>query len=207
MDYNPSANNAFQRMLATMNGLADLFLRAKHWQLFLLLFVFPILVELAATGYMPTTLRSWRDLGPGGLVCLGLMWIAMLCLIAWLWAMGSFLNSLQKPGLTLKLPLFRVALLYPPVYGVVFFLADLPAKAVFPLHLFALFCVLYCFYFVAKSLATVNTGRQVSFRDYGKYLLLLYFFPIGVWRIQPRINQLRGQDRNAPVVDGRSPGK
>src|SRR6476646_6422976 len=59
-------------MLATMNGLADLFLRAKHWRLFLLLFVFPTLVELAATGYMPITLRSWRDLGPGGFIYLGL---------------------------------------------------------------------------------------------------------------------------------------
>jgi hypothetical protein len=189
-------------MLATMNGLADFFLRAKHWQLFLLLFVLPILVEIAAIGYLPTTMRSWRDLGPGGLIFLGLMWIDMLCLIAWLWAMGSFLNSLQKPGLTLKLPLFRVALLYPPVYGVVFFLADLPAWAVLPLHLFALFCLFYCFYFVAKSLATVNKERQVSFSDYGKYLFLLYFFPIGVWLIQPRINQLRGQSRNATVVGG-----
>ena len=185
-------------------GLANLFLRAKHWQLFLLLFVFPTLVQLTAIGYRTTTLRSWKDLGPGGFIYLGLMWIAMLCLIAWLWAMGSFLNHLQNPGVRLKRPFFLVALLYPPVYGTVFFFADLPSKVILPLHLFAIFCLIYCFYFVAKSLATVRKGRQVSFSDYGKYLLLLYFFPIGVWSIQPRINQLRGQNRNAQAVDGQS---
>jgi|SRR5215467_8723526 len=193
-----------ERKLATMNRLADFFLRARHWQLFLLLFVFPTLVEVTAIGYMPTTLRSWRDLGPGGFIYLGLMLFDMLCLIAWLWAMGSFLNPLQKPGVRLKLPFFCFALLYPPVYGIAFFLADLPSKAVLPLHLFAIFCLLYCFYFVAKSLATVNKGRQVSFSDYRKYLFLLYFFPIGVWSIQPRINQISGQNRNAKVVDGRT---
>lgn len=191
-------------MLATMNGLADLFLRAKHWQLFLLLFIFPTLVELTATGYMPTTWQSWRDLGPGGFVYLGLMSIYMFCFLGWLWAMGTFLNLLQEPNVRLRLTLFRVALLYPPVYGTVFFIADLPVRAVLPLHLFAIFCLLYCFYFVAKTLATVNKDRQVSFRDYGKYLFLLYFFPIGLWSIQPRINQLRAQNGNAQLVDGRS---
>jgi len=163
-----------------MNGLADLFLRAKHWQLFLLLFVFPTVVEFAAIGYVPSRLRSWRDLGAGGLIYLGLMLIYLLCFIAWLWAMGSFLNALQKPAARLKQPLFRVALVYPPIYGIVFFLANLPSKAVLPLHLFAILCLLYCFYFVAKSLATVNKGKQVSSSDYRKYLFLLYFFPIGV---------------------------
>jgi hypothetical protein len=184
-----------------MKDLADLFLRAKDWQLFLLLFVIPVVLEVSATGYIPASIRSWRELRPGGFVHIGLMFAGILCLVAWLWALGSFLNPLQKPGVRLKLPFFRAALIYPPVYTIVFFAVFFtsgpPFQVVLPLHLSAIFCLLYSFYFVARSLVTVNKGKQVSFSDYARVLVLLYFYPIGIWSIQPRINQLYAQNRNS----------
>ena len=63
-------------------------------------------------------------------------------------------------------------------------------QVVFPLHLFATFCFFYVFYFVAKSLVTVNKRKEVFIGDYAKSWILLCLFPIGVWFIQPRINQL-----------------
>jgi hypothetical protein len=183
-----------------MRAFTNLFLRAKHWQLFLLLFAVPTVLEFIATEYIPTPIRSWREVGPGGLVYFCLMLLDMLCFIAWLWAMGSFLNSLQKQGVKLKLSFFRLALIYPPVYVVVFLAAfntpELPIQVVLPLHVVAISCLLYCFYFVARSLVIVNKGREVSFRDYAKNLILLYFFPIGIWMIQPRINQLFAENKN-----------
>ena len=183
-----------------MRPLANLFLRAKHWQLFFLLVVVPFVLEVSATEYIPTPIRSWRDVGPGRLIYFGLMYIDMLCFVGWLWAMGSFLNSIQKQGVKLKLSFFRLALIYPPVYVVVFLAAfntpELPIQVVLPLHVLAIFCLLYCFYFVARSLATVNKGKEVAFTDYAKPLILLYFFPIGIWSIQPRINQLYAENRN-----------
>jgi hypothetical protein len=177
--------------------LANFFLRAKHWQLFLLLCVVPTILEFTAAGYMPTTFRFWRDLGPVSFLFLGLMFVDMLCLFAWLWAMGSFLIALQKPVVRLKLSFFRIALIYAPVYGIAFFAVLLtyepPVQAVLPLHLFAMYCMFYIFYFVARSLATVNKGKEVFFSDYAKPLILLLLYPIGVWRIQPRINQLYAQ--------------
>jgi hypothetical protein len=94
----------------------------------------------------------------------------------------------------MNLSFFRVALVFVPVYLAVFFpvvlIAEPPSQIIAPLHLFATFCIFYAFYFVARSLVTVNKGRQVSFGDYAKPLILLLLFPIGVWSIQPRINQL-----------------
>jgi hypothetical protein len=71
-----------------MSALVNFFLRARHWQIFLLVFVVPTIVEIAATDYVPTTIRSWRDLGEGGLVYLGLMLLDAFCLLAWLWGNG-----------------------------------------------------------------------------------------------------------------------
>jgi hypothetical protein len=184
-----------------MRAVANFFLRARHWQIFLLIFVLPTIVEIAAMDYIPTTIRSWRDLGQGGFVYLSLMLLDTLCLLAWLWAMGSFLNSVQNPAFRLKPWFFRVALIYAPIYMLISFPIFLtpglgPVETVLPLHLFAIFCMFYIFYFVAKSLVIVNKGRQVAFGDYAKSLILLFLFPIGVWRIQPRINQLYAQSRN-----------
>src|SRR5215469_18900417 len=101
-----------------MTALFSFFLRAKHWQLFLLLFLVPTILEIATAAYLPETLRSLNDLG--GLVYLGLWFIATACIFVWLWAMGSFLNSIQKLGVRMNLFL-RVALVFVPVYLAVFF--------------------------------------------------------------------------------------
>ncbi|MGC2891699.1 MAG: hypothetical protein WB627_21745, partial [Candidatus Acidiferrum sp.] len=92
------------------------------------------------------------------------MVLFMLCLVAWLWSMGSFLNSIQQPTPKLRLGFFRFALLYPTVYVLIFsalFGASKPVllALIFPLHFFAMFCLFYNFYFVSKSLAVVETGK------------------------------------------------
>ena len=46
----------------------------------------------------------------------GLTYINMLFLLAWLWAMGSFLNSIVEPALRLGIGFFRFALIYPVIY-------------------------------------------------------------------------------------------
>ena len=62
--------------------------------------------------------------------------------------------------------------------------------AVLPLHFFALYCLFYLWQFVAKNLAIAEKGKEVEFPQYMWLFLLLWFFPIGIWFLQPRINQL-----------------
>lgn len=69
-----------------------------------------------------------------------------------------------------------------------------PSLAIFagfvPLHLFSMFCIFYCLYFNAKALKTVEWQNTVTFSDFAGEFFLIWFFPIGVWIIQPRINKL-----------------
>jgi hypothetical protein len=51
-------------------------------------------------------------------------------------------------------------------------------------------CLIYVLYFVAKSLVLTNKRRHVTLGDYAWSLFLLWVSPLGVWMIQPRINQL-----------------
>lgn len=59
-----------------------------------------------------------------------------------------------------------------------------------PFHLFAMVCMFYDLYFVSKSLVLAETSKPVSFYDYAGPFFLLWFFPLGIWVIQSRINRL-----------------
>jgi hypothetical protein len=59
-----------------------------------------------------------------------------------------------------------------------------------PLNFIAMFCIVYCLYFIAKVLKTVELQRPVRFGEFARELFLIWFFPIGIWIIQPRINKL-----------------
>ena len=181
-----------------MRAVTNFFLRAKHWQIFFLLFGIGYIGGAAALLLPLANARSPEDLLRVNLPFGVVMVLSMFCLVAWLWSIGSFLNSIGQPALRLKLGFFRFALLYPAVYIIVFlvlFGTTKPAviAVIFPLHFFAMFCLFYDLYFVSKSLALIETGKLVSFYDYAGSFFLLWFFPIGVWFIQPRINRLYAQ--------------
>jgi hypothetical protein len=64
------------------------------------------------------------------------------------------------------------------------------AAAIVPVHLFSMFCMFYCLYFISKELKAVEWQRPVTFSVYTGEFFLIWFFPIGIWFIQPRINKL-----------------
>lgn len=58
-----------------------------------------------------------------------------------------------------------------------------------PLHLLSMFGILYSIYFSAKTFKTVELQRNVQFSDFAGEFFLIWFYFIGVWIIQPKINQ------------------
>jgi hypothetical protein len=180
-----------------MRGVTGFFLRAKHWQLFLVLVGLTSVAEVAG---IVASVRSPTDIRPGPAVTI-LMTAGMLCFLGWFWALGSFLNSVVSPQLRPARGFFRFAVVYPALY-VPLFLVVFPFSnpstfaIILPLHFLCMGCLLYAMYFVSKNLALVETARKVRFYDYAGPFFLLWFFPIGIWIVQPRINRLyasRGQ--------------
>jgi hypothetical protein len=100
--------------------------------------------------------------------------------------------------LRLSVRSFRWALIYPLAYGAVFavLLTSQPEPTpdvfglIVPLHLLAMYCMFYDLHFVAKSLRIAELRRAVTFSDYGAVFFLLWFYPIGIWFVQPRINAM-----------------
>ena len=201
-----------------MNRASQFCLRAKHWQIFLLLFLVSVGQFVGSIAIMVASPSS-EELGRGQLVGLGLLdGLLALVFLSYLWFAGSFLCSVTPQDLRPGLSFFRVAIFYPIVMAVMayatapFSLSGRPWPfGVFTaLSLFAFVCGIYDINFVSKALAMAETGDPKVLGDYsGIFFLFLFFFPIGVWFIQPRINRLYADRKNAPQKglfrgDGRS---
>lgn len=69
--------------------------------------------------------------------------------------------------------------------------------------LFSWICVIYFAYLPAKMLAAIRNQEKVYLSDYIGIFFLFLFFPIGVWFIQPRLNEIFGRetaiDPNTPL--------
>lgn len=59
-----------------------------------------------------------------------------------------------------------------------------------PMHLYCFFSFFYAIRFTSKAIASIENNRNVDIGYYGTYMAGLFFFPIGIWWIQPKINKI-----------------
>ena len=184
------------------------------WQtlaVFILVFGVYFVGQMALVGSILASPRSQEVFSKGGLFAGLVMTLSTLGLFVWFWSLGSYFNSIVLPELRVKSVFFRVALIYPPFY-LVFFIATFQSSSpglfglIIPLHLFALVCIFYLLYFVSKSLVLAERGKPASFYDYAGPFFLLWFFPVGIWIVQPRVNRLYSERKNAEPPIEMPPG-
>lgn len=59
-----------------------------------------------------------------------------------------------------------------------------------PLHLYMMASLIYIFYSSAKVLSSCIDGKQADFgRSFG-YFMGFWFFPVGIWFIQPKVQNI-----------------
>src|SRR5260370_24317437 len=164
-----------------MNTVARFFLRAKHWQMFSLFFGIFLVANVALMTSMLTTTPPKEVFGRADMSYSGTMVLFMLFFVGWLWSLGSFLRSIADPALRLKMGFFRFAAVFALIYMSVFMalfdsIPTHPAVfgVIFPLHLFATYCMFYLLYFVSKSLVLAEGGKPASFYDYSGPFFLVW---------------------------------
>ena len=158
------------------------FLKIKAWQLFLLILV-------------PVFLPYPKGVGLIGF--LGLNWLVpVIVTIAWLYSIGMSVNSRLPNGLKASTLLYNVSFLMPLIYAVLFLLLFLQSVELFRwpvwftfIHFAFTIGTVYGLWFTAKQYVTFTRNEKVQFADYIETLFLFWFFPIGVWVIQPKINK------------------
>jgi hypothetical protein len=192
------------------------FLNAKHWQLFLLgfgipmvfqfLFMFSVVAGMNAQGELdPATFFSFMSFLPIIIV------FSMGILFGWFWSIAIGLQNKIPEDVRMKVGKFKVFFFIPLIYislisllifSMMSMIAGMMASTVsivgvgviFFLHMFSMVCIFYVMYFAAKTLKTVELQREVSFSDFVGEFILLWFFPIGIWFLQPKINKMMEEE-------------
>ena len=190
----------------TDDKMIEKFLKAKHWQIFMLTFGLPIILEIIAMPFM--------IIGNNPMVIMKIMPIMMIFFIVgffgWFWAIAIGLQNKVPTGIKMKVKKFKEFFLIPLIYIILIFgfmgfafggileNGQQPSGGmigglvgiIVPLHLFSMFCIFYCLYFVSKTFKTVELQREVTFSDFAGDFFMIWFFPIGVWIVQPKINKM-----------------
>lgn len=178
----------------------NFFLKAKAWQVFLLLFGAMFVMQLAmsiavAASGDPKLIFRLMPL---------LMAVSMGMVLVWLWTLGTRLYEYAPESLRVKPTKLKFGLIYSFIYMLVFltiFSGTAGAKEpqamalITPFHLLAMFFMFYSNYFISKHLVMAEEKRPVTFNDFAGPFFLVWFFPIGIWFIQPRINKLYEEHR------------
>jgi hypothetical protein len=171
------------------------FLRAKHWQVFVLVWGAYFVGQMAMVAVIPEGPVIDHPLRVG-LFAEAVMSPFLLFFMGWLWSLGSFLFSTSGSSLRPSIRAFRFAVIFSTLYlfaALPFFLSSgstATETVILPLHLLALACLTYVFYFDARSLAIAEKGEEATSNDHVLPFFLLFFSLIGIWLIQPRINRL-----------------
>jgi len=171
------------------------FLRLKHWQLFCLLVCtylgFQIVGKTTTVISSQGKTTTFSEYSP-------LVFLFIAVLFGWFYTVG--VNLIKKLPDTVKMNITKFKwLMFILIMYIFLFYAfvhfriqpnTITLVIIILLHLFSMFCILYCIYFNAKALKTVELQQPVTFSDYAGEFFLLLFFPIGIWIIQPRINKI-----------------
>ena len=59
-----------------------------------------------------------------------------------------------------------------------------------PLHFAAMICTFYAMIIAAKALKSTELNKKATVSDFLGEFFLIWFFPIGIWILQPRIHKL-----------------
>jgi hypothetical protein len=192
------------------------FLSAKHWQLFVLMIGPPIIFQFFVVTNMIASFG--QDQAPDPLFIFKyfkffpfIMIPSVGTLFGWIWSVVIGLQDKVPAAAKFKTGRFKVFFFIPLVYITLlsfgmtkifsngFPMTNNPGDLVwigglmmiiFPLHLFSMFCIFHSIYYAAKTFKTVELQKATSFSDFAGEFFMLWFYFIGVWIVQPKVNKM-----------------
>lgn len=164
----------------------NLCLRIKHWQLFLILSIPFILDEFTSFGSPYFKLAG------------------ILIYFNWLYAIGVGSWAKLSLGHGIRSTYFKLSILF--IIGILStntfldrgFIINIDNYnefgsliwIVLPVSVYVFWSVVYVTYFSAKMLLSATEGHIVGFNKVADCFFAFWFFPIGIWYIQPKAHRL-----------------
>ena len=164
------------------------FLKLRHWELFLMLALPTAMCFLFKVPFAPLVIAA-----------IGLF--LMLVLFGWMFSVGAWCNSKLPEDRKSGVILYAIAFLLPIVYLLLYIMLVLPQLGpdnprlgppiwMLPMHMFSLAGIFYAFWFTARKYKSLLENQDADFLIFSSTFFLLFIFPIGIWIIQPSVNEL-----------------
>jgi hypothetical protein len=168
----------------------DYLLRSKPWQLFVILLLPGVFSEFSRyTGI-------WSS-------------FSILIYVSWIYIIGIKMNALipenKRPGVKLfKIHFWLLVVFILVAYNILIYSRFMTENnTIFQLAiLFANFYLFTNFWmFAARMLESVTEGYVVNRSDALKAFFCFWFFPLGIWYIQPAVQRALAKYESNPEVD------
>jgi hypothetical protein len=178
------------------------------------MFGIPILLQIVFMLSIFMNIDSNRNPDPTGILNIMkffpiIMFLYVGFFFGWFWSIGIGLQKYIPTDIKMKIQKFKIFFFIPLIYllflivviGTTFYGISSGSNAVggivgkmllviIPMHLFSMFCIFYLLYFVSKTIKTTELKRTVTFSEFAGEFFMIWFFPIGIWFIQPKINKI-----------------
>ena len=195
--------------------MINTFLKAKHWHLFVLTFVLPFIFSFGFMAMIIVNAAGMENGNPdpemvfGGMKYMFIFFLPLSLLVyGWIWSVTVGLNLKIDEAYRPKLGKFKLAfytvfcvMILIFVGGFVLF-SNISAIASYTsvgsiigfgvlmlLNVLIIICTVYIYAMTAKTIKTIDIKREAFVGDYIGEFFLIYFFPIGIWFLQPMINK------------------
>ncbi len=174
--------------------MKNFLVKIKAWQLCAVMFgsvyVLPMLLLSCRVGNHLLSSYSWM--------------IFLVIYVGYLWILGFTLSKEISLTTGFWFWLFNIALAYVLIYNL-FFLTMMSSgfyhmnrivtgseffKSIMPFHTAAMVCMLYGLIYDARVFVSKQRKKAVKLDDYIGAFFLLWFLPIGIFWIQPRVVDL-----------------
>jgi hypothetical protein len=190
-------------------------LNASHWKLFVLTTGLPLISLIILIIYILSLDQNHRQSETPiilNLIYIIISLIGVATQLYWYWAVVIGLSPYMHPNTKLRLKPFYYCFFAPILLFGLYSIRELlitsqtqqlsstesqlnlPTVQSFIIlsigYLTTVFCLLYTWRFTAKMLKSVEMQREAIYAEYSRDFFLLWFYPVGIWFIQPRINRI-----------------
>ena len=182
-------------------------LKAKHWQIFILIYGFPgsfilIVGMMQELGFDPKFSLLFFPI---------LLLSSIIPLFLMFWTIGIKLNKKVPSAVNLNIKRFKIAFFVPLIYilslisyllfslfynnllnridfGIILKIILFGVIVIFAF--LSIYSMFYMFYFCAKTIRSIELKREAVFSEFNGEFLLFWFYIVGVWILQPKLNDI-----------------
>ena len=187
--------------------MIQLFLKAKHWQLFIIMLGIPLISQfyfLTRIFRIQTPMeqlsgsKGFTEVVSEKFILFDFFpFITIFFILVFFgWKILFFI-----PLVYIVLMMVFMSRFSPEILPGGFSISGYIFAIILPLHLLSMFCIFYSMYFAAKTFKTAELQRKVEFGDFAGEFFLLWFYFIGIWIIQPKVNKLYEKEKTTYYIE------